>query len=998
MATYYLVASGNWSNSAIWSSSAGGTGGAGVPGAGDTASLYRPTPSGFTLTLDIDVTVNSLTVPYNFTGTVNFGSGTHNIGQIQPDGGTINFQTANITVNKMNVFQTGGVGSINAGTAHFTLAGGQISGASSRKININSATVTGHSYSLTDVTVNSMYVVRAGSNTARIGIANGGTLTVKKLVAKNKYSPSNIGAFVDNSSAANIFINSGSITALQNVNIKNISISGGGTFYAGSSSTDQGNNSGWTWSDAPLVTTLTDNFTSGSINTSKWTTSSVYVAQSSGWVGVSSFGSTRSGSLISKGQYIGEGSSIKFKQSITSGGKITAYFANASQQYGISATTNIPDIYVTLTDTTGQFFIKARTTYTSTTFDNDYLYYRIRESSGTIYLDGSDDGIVYTNIKSATASSYGLDTTQLISQPMFTFESTGTSSSTIGEFNTDQEPTAEFTATPVSGTTPLTVNFTDQSNFTPTSWSWSFGDGTTSTAQNPSKTYSTPGTYSVSLTSSNSSYTRSVTKTNLITASPNVYSRSISGALLFGGAASRKLLAERSISGGLVFGGSVRGVIIQDVSKIEKKTYLYKVYDPDGNYIETWQDVVDEPQFTEEINSLGSSMTVELARNSDSVGQIVTPLQTEAGQNITAEDGAILYATTESRNQVGSGSSVDYNNRVDIYVFYGYTEPLMTESGEIIYTEDGEPLIVAMGAPNGRRIFTGFISGLNSRYGDTETTVVQLSSYGWDLGQFPIMSGSNTTVAYSSQDPSDIAKDLADKFVAQSTGYGTYTHREDGSISDTGTTVSYTFRANTYAEGLSKTIELMPSNWYYRVGLGDNTVYFRERSATPHHLFLLGKHIKSLELAGSILDSVNDVLFTGGGDPALYIRRTEAPAPNTRRRLVNLSDNRVTVLESAEIIADNQIGNANKQLYRTTVTILSEVYDIESINIGDVVGFRNFDNYVDGLTMQIVGRSYTPDAVTLQLESMPLSVNKRLEDIRKNLTVTENQNVPNSPS
>lgn len=74
------------------------------------------------------------------------------------------------------------------------------------------------------------------------------------------------------------------------------------------------------------------------------------------------------------------------------------------------------------------------------------------------------------------------------------------------------------------------------------------------------------------------------------------------------------------------------------------------------------------------------------------------------------------------------------------------------------------------------------------------------------------------------------------------------------------------------------------------------------------------------------------------------------------------------------------------------------MYDIESINIGDVVGFRNFDNYVDGLTMQIVGRSYTPDAVTLQLESMPLSVNKRLEDLRRNLAVTENENAPNSPS
>ena len=49
-----------------------------------------------------------------------------------------------------------------------------------------------------------------------------------------------------------------------------------------------------------------------------------------------------------------------------------------------------------------------------------------------------------------------------------------------------------------------TVSFTDLSTFLPgnsiTSWSWSFGDAATSTSQNPSHTYSSPGTYSVTLT------------------------------------------------------------------------------------------------------------------------------------------------------------------------------------------------------------------------------------------------------------------------------------------------------------------------------------------------------------------------------------------------------------------------------------------------------------------------------------------------------------------
>ena len=58
---------------------------------------------------------------------------------------------------------------------------------------------------------------------------------------------------------------------------------------------------------------------------------------------------------------------------------------------------------------------------------------------------------------------------------------------------------AGFTADLTSGPVPLTVNFTDQSTGDITSWSWDFGDGATSTEQNPSHTYTDAGTYTVSL-------------------------------------------------------------------------------------------------------------------------------------------------------------------------------------------------------------------------------------------------------------------------------------------------------------------------------------------------------------------------------------------------------------------------------------------------------------------------------------------------------------------
>ena len=474
---------------------------------------------------------------------------------------------------------------------------------------------------------------------------------------------------------------------------------------------------------------------------------------------------------------------------------------------------------------------------------------------------------------------------------------------------------------------------------------------------------------------------------------------SISGAIEFSGGANRQYLARRSIEGTLLFSGSVRAIVLRDAEAIQNKRYLYKVYDPDGNYIEVWKDVISDLTFTHEINTIGPSVTIELARNSDTVGVSVEPLFTEDGQNLLTEDNLTILGSIESKNQIGSGSSVDYNNRVDVMVFYGGVEPLYTESMESLLTEDDEDLLADMGAPNGRRIFTGFISEINSRYGDTDTTIVQLTSYGWDLDQFPITtSDGKTTVHFLSKDPSQIAKDAVDKFMADSYSYGTYTTRDLLSIDTTGTVVSYTFRANTYKDVLEKTLELMPSNWYFRVGLGDNLVYFKERQATPQHLFYLGKHIESLDLKGSIINSTNRVLFTGGGEPNLYIDRSEVPADRTRRTLKMMSDNRVTVQDSAEVIADGAIDGNNKRLFRTTVEILTKQYDIESISVGETVGFRNFNNEVDTFTMQIVGLTYSPDSVQLQLDTKPPTISKRLEDTIRNLKVNENQGVPDTPT
>jgi PKD repeat protein len=70
--------------------------------------------------------------------------------------------------------------------------------------------------------------------------------------------------------------------------------------------------------------------------------------------------------------------------------------------------------------------------------------------------------------------------------------------------NAVRYPISFFTAKPNAGYTPLTVMFKDKSFNKPTSWNWSFGDGTRSTEQNPTPhTYTKVGVYRVTLKTTN---------------------------------------------------------------------------------------------------------------------------------------------------------------------------------------------------------------------------------------------------------------------------------------------------------------------------------------------------------------------------------------------------------------------------------------------------------------------------------------------------------------
>jgi PKD repeat protein len=137
-------------------------------------------------------------------------------------------------------------------------------------------------------------------------------------------------------------------------------------------------------------------------------------------------------------------------------------------------------------------------------------------------------GFTYTGSTSATSqnpkiifNTVGTYTVALTATNA-TGNNTCTKTSYITVTTPSSAPVAAFTANATTVAVGANVTFTDQSTNTPTTWAWTFGDGGTSTAQNPTHAYSATGTYTVALTATNAIGSNTCTKTSYITVSSAV--------------------------------------------------------------------------------------------------------------------------------------------------------------------------------------------------------------------------------------------------------------------------------------------------------------------------------------------------------------------------------------------------------------------------------------------------------------------------------------------
>lgn len=401
-----------------------------------------------------------------------------------------------------------------------------------------------------------------------------------------------------------------------------------------------------------------------------------------------------------------------------------------------------------------------------------------------------------------------------------------------------------------------------------------------------------------------------------------------------------------------------------------RKQYQYKIYSKEGEFITTWNDVVNEPDFTVVINGGGVELVVQLARKTSSFGEI--------------ED-------------------VAFGNEIQLWC----------------YDND---------AVEGVKIFSGFISRYDPiTSGHEERVVVYALGYHTQLRDYLYENAQGTTeLPHFSKDPGKIAEEILDAIANN----GSIITWDEQTLQKTGTVVSYTFQTNTGQESVDKVLELSPTGWYWYVD-ADHKFHLHPRSLAVQHKFTFGKEVFYIQPQKRIENVINRVYFTGGipdgSTEALYGRyERQGSIQQYGFKSVKKTDQRVKLQSTMDVMANTMLDNNESVELRNIIRVRDnnisnrdDGYDIESIKVGDVCNIRNYANstkssnwdvmqWDDGywdfdvrnmaeLDMQIVEIRYTPGYAELLLSSRLPNVSKRIEDIERNLETTTAENNPASP-
>lgn len=287
---------------------------------------------------------------------------------------------------------------------------------------------------------------------------------------------------------------------------------------------------------------------------------------------------------------------------------------------------------------------------------------------------------------------------------------------------------------------------------------------------------------------------------------------------------------------------------------------------------------------------------------------------------------------------------------------------------------------------------TGTYSGGSLAVNDGSGWAAQSSDMDFQLYTL----GGVTTVTITSTDPAYMVKQILD--FARSRG--SRVNYTPASIEATGTLATYTFKTMTCREAIEKALELCPADTYLHYDFGQNIVHLHPLATSPLHTLTRGKDIRNLKIRRTMREMVNEVYFSGAGNPSLYDKTVDTGSHTSYRpKIAKMSDNRVANLTDSSILSQAEINRKKNPLYTGSGDIVDSVDDyIEDFEAGDRIAFQGFGNWMDSLVLVLAQATYEQDELGVTLGAVLPPQSQRVEDLKKELDLQQQVNNPNSPS
>lgn len=253
-----------------------------------------------------------------------------------------------------------------------------------------------------------------------------------------------------------------------------------------------------------------------------------------------------------------------------------------------------------------------------------------------------------------------------------------------------------------------------------------------------------------------------------------------------------------------------------------------------------------------------------------------------------------------------------------------------------------------------------------------------------------------TTTTYTSDDPvTEMAAGILADYNARG---GLITQRD---FQATGLSLTYTFNMATIYDAIKKVLEMAPTGYYSYIDLGTAEIDILPTNETADFTVVKGRDINQLELALSIENVKNYLLFTGGEVSGSNLYRDYPDDESIQQygiRLATKTDNRVIQTATADAIGSTFIEENSDETQETSLTVLNSAMDITLLTPGKTIGFRNFGYFIDSMVLQIVRREFSPNAVTLTLGRLPVTMSAEIQRMNRDLLNEQTAKNPSQPS